>query len=160
MATETRGRPRRVQGRVSEPIGSTLSRLPSLFGDPDKLASAQALLPEPPNVPVVAPVGTPPRTYSNEKVQGIIQTVIEASTVAKEGPRGHPLKARFPDVYRGDNHMACYNFCQQCKDHFATVGAKGPHRIPFGASFFQDCISFRWQQHKRKLDNESLVPPT
>ena len=72
MATGTCGHPRRVQGRVFEPIGSTPSRSPSPFGDPDELAGAQALPLEPPNVPVIAPVGAPPRTYSNEEVQGII----------------------------------------------------------------------------------------
>ena len=60
---------------------------------------------------------------------------MEARTVATEGPRERLLKARFSDIYRGDNHMACYNFCQQCKDHFATAGVKGPNRIPFTASF-------------------------
>ena len=56
--------------------------------------------------------------------------------------------------------MACYNFCQQFEDHFATAGAKGPNRISFAASFLYDRISFRWQQHKQKLDNKTLVPPT
>ena len=56
--------------------------------------------------------------------------------------------------------MACYNFCQECKEYFATAGAKGPNRIPFAASFLQNRISFRWQQHKQKLDNETLVSPT
>ena len=83
-----------------------------------------------------------------------------AKTPAIEGSRERPLKARLPDVYRGDNHMACYNFCQQYKDHFATAGAKGPNRIPFTASFLRDRISFRWQQHKRKLDNKTLVSLT
>ena len=160
MATGTCGRPRRVQGRVSELIGSIASRSPSPFGDPDKLAGAQAPPPDRPNVPVVAPVGAPPRTYSNEEVQDIIQTVMEVSTIAKEGPQERPLKARFPNVYKGDNHMACYNFCQECEDYFATAGAKGPNCIPFAAFFFRDRTSFRWQQHKRKLDNKSLVPPT
>ena len=56
--------------------------------------------------------------------------------------------------------MACYNFCQQCKNYFATAGAKKPNRIFFAAFFLLNCISFRWQQHKQKLDNETLVLPT
>ena len=69
--------------------------------------------------------------------------MMEAKPTAIEGPQKCPFKARFPDVYRGDNHMACYNFCQQCEDYFATVGTKRPNCIPFAASFFQDRISFR-----------------
>ena len=53
--------------------------------------------------------------------------------------------------------MECYNFCQQCKDHFATYGATKPNRILFAASFLRDQINFRWQQHKHKLESESLV---
>ena len=56
--------------------------------------------------------------------------------------------------------MECYNFCQQCEDHFATAGAKGPNRIPFAASFLRDRINFRWQQYKRKHEAESIVPIT
>ncbi len=54
--------------------------------------------------------------------------------------------------------MECYNFCQQCEDHFAICGATGPNQIPFAASFLPDRINFRWQQHKRKLEAESSVP--
>ncbi len=54
--------------------------------------------------------------------------------------------------------MEYYNFCQQCKDHFATCGATEPNRILFAASFLRDRINFRWQQHKRKLEAESSVP--
>lgn len=172
MASGTRGRPRRVQGRVSEPTGSTPSRSPSPFGGPDDLAGTQApppgpsnvlaVAPRPPDALAAAPAGSeaPPRVYSYEEMQDIIRTMMEAKPATTEGPQERPLKARLPDVYRGDNHMACYNFCQQCKDHFATAGAKRPNRISFAASFLQDCISFRWQQHKQKLDNETLVPPT
>ncbi len=54
--------------------------------------------------------------------------------------------------------MECYNFCQQCEDHFAICGATGLNRIPFAAFFLRDRINFRWQQHKRKLEAESSVP--
>lgn len=56
--------------------------------------------------------------------------------------------------------MACYNFCQQCEDHFTTAGAKDSNRIPFATSFFQHNNSFRWQQHKWKLDSKSFISPT
>ncbi len=54
--------------------------------------------------------------------------------------------------------MECYNFCQQCKDYFVTCGATRPNQIPFAAFFLRDQINFRWQQHKQKLEAESLVP--
>ncbi len=83
----------------------------------------------------------------------LLQTFFQAS----KGGSGDKLKAKTPDVYRGMSHMECYNFCQQCEDHFATCGAIGPNRILFAASFLRDRINFCWQQHKRKLEAESLV---
>ena len=168
MAFGTCGRPRRVQSRVSEPTNFIPSRSPLPFGGPDKLAGTQAppghfnvpsVGPRPLDAPAAAFAGSaaPARVYLYAEMQDIIWTVMEAKPTATEGPQEHPLKAHFLDVYGRDNHMACYNFCQQCKDHFTIAGAKVPNRIPFAASFLQDRISFRWQQHKRKLDSESLV---
>ncbi len=54
--------------------------------------------------------------------------------------------------------MECYNFYQQCKDHFVICGATGPNRILFADFFLRDQINFRWQQHKRKLEAENSVP--
>ncbi len=83
----------------------------------------------------------------------LLQTFLQVS----KGGSGDKLKAKTPDVYCARSHMECYNFCQQCEDHFATYAATKPNRIPFAPSFFQDQINFRWQQHKRKLEVESLV---
>ena len=69
-------------------------------------------------------------------------------------------KARFPDIYHGKSHMNCYNFCQQCEDYFATVRAMKSTQIFFAASFFQNQISFHWQQYKRKPDGNSSAPVT
>ncbi len=77
---------------------------------------------------------------------------------ASKGGSGDKFKARTPDVYRGRLHMECYNFCQQCEDHFATCEATGLNQILFAVSFLWDRINFRWQQHKRKLEAESSVP--
>ncbi len=77
---------------------------------------------------------------------------------ASKGGSGDKLKAKTPDVYCGRSYMECYSFYQQCEDYFATCGATGPNRILFAASFLQDQINFRWQQYKRKLEAESLVP--
>ena len=54
--------------------------------------------------------------------------------------------------------MEYYNFCQQCEDHFATCGATGPNQILCAAYFLRDRVNFRWQQYKRKLEGESLIP--
>ena len=61
-----------------------------------------------------------------------------------KGPCESPLKARFPDVYWGKTHLKCYNFFQQCEDHFATVGAKGQNQLLFIANFLKDTALFCW----------------
>ena len=123
MAFETRGRLHRVQGCVFELTGSTLSRSPPPFGGSDELAGAQAppgphnvlaVAPGPPDIPVAASDGSEalPRVYLYEEMQDIIQTVIEVKPAATKGLQERLLKARLPDVYQSDSHMACYNFCQ------------------------------------------------
>ena len=59
-----------------------------------------------------------------------------------EGPQESPLKARFPNMYYGKSHMDCYQFCQQCEDHFETAGATGPNRVPIAALFLRGPINF------------------
>ncbi len=83
----------------------------------------------------------------------LLQTFLQAS----KGGSGDKLKAKIPVIKRSRSHIECNNFCQQFEDYFATYGANGPNRIPFVASFLWDRINFRWQQHKRKLEAESLV---
>ncbi len=53
--------------------------------------------------------------------------------------------------------MECYNFYQQCKDHFATTGATRPNQILFATIYLQEQTNFRWQQYNRKLEGKSLV---
>ena len=62
------------------------------------------------------------------------------------------FKARFPDLYYSNLHMDCYQFYQQCKDYFKTVGAKGSNRIPFAASFLYRLITQQWLQFKRQYN--------
>ena len=77
-----------------------------------------------------------------------------------ERPLKQFLKALFPDVYWDKTHMECYNFFQQCKNHFATAGATWPNRVPFAAIFLKDTALFRWQQHQHKKEDETNVPIT
>ena len=108
----------------------------------------------PVNPPAVEP---PVAKYTEEGLQKILRTVLEARALPFDGVCKRPLKARSPDVYRGKSHMECYNFCQQYEYHFATAGAKGPNRILFAAFFLRDRINFRWQQYKRKHKAKSTV---
>ena len=79
--------------------------------------------------------------YSEDDLQQIFRAVLDSRPSApvlalvvaaapySEGPRERPLKAWFPDIYRGKTHLECYNFFQQCKDHFAIAGTTGPNRV-------------------------------
>ena len=80
-------------------------------------------------------------------VQGQQQAQSQIAPLALE-PRKRPFKARFPDLYYGNSHMDCYRFCQQCEDHFETVGAKRLNRILFTALFLRGLVTQQWLQHK------------
>ena len=127
--------------------------------------------------PAVPPVVTPLATsssadssvvkYSEDDLQQILRTVLDfrplspipapAAAPHYKGPRKRPLKARFPDIYWGKMHLECYNFFQQCEDHFATAGTMGSNRVPFAATFLKDTVPFRWQQHQRKVEDQTNI---
>lgn len=103
--------------------------------------------------------------YSEQDLQRIMKTVLESRPSAPaprdfDEPRERPLKPRAPDVYKGKSHMDCYNFIQQCEDYFAMSGATCHNRVPFAAGYLKDRAMNRWQQHKRKIGAETLVPIT
>ncbi len=118
-----------------------------------------------PSEALEAPIG-PPKTplptlpapdivrYTQKDINYLLQTFFQAS----KGRSWDKLKSKTPDVYRSRSYMECYNFCQQCEDHFTTCEATRPNRISFAASFLRDRINFYWQQHKRKVEAESLIP--
>lgn len=60
---------------------------------------------------------------------------MKARLAAIKSPHKRPFKAQFPNVYKGDNYMACYKFCQQCKNHFVTARAKRSNHILFPIFF-------------------------
>ena len=108
-------------------------------------------------IPTLAPAAVDSTVrYSEADLQRIIKIVLETRRPAlipqplvfPDGPCKRPLKARFPKLYCGKTYMECYNFIQQCKDHFATAGAKKPSCVPFTATFLRERTLFRWQQHK------------
>ena len=138
--TPIRGRGRLRRERISEgPLGSSPS--PKSSHDETSANPFAGLL--------VA-------KYMEEDLQRILRTVLKVRAPPSDGPREKPLKARSPDVYRGKSHIECYNFCQQCEDHFATAEAKDPNRILFATLFFHNRINFQWQQYKRKQN--SFIP--
>lgn len=89
MTLEICRRPWKVQGYISEPIDSTLSKLPLSFKSLDKLTNTQTLLLESFNLPastlkplnilstVFAGFKALSKIYFNEKLQDIIQIVIK-----------------------------------------------------------------------------------
>ena len=140
-----------IRGR-GHPCRERTSEGPSECSPPPEFSYDEGLV-HPPAEPPVA-------KYTKEDLQKILRAVLEARAPPSDSPCEKPLKARLPDVYCGKSHMECYNFCQQCKDHFATAGAKGPNRILFAASFLRDRIYFHWQQYKQWHEAESTVPIT
>ena len=111
-----------------------------------------------------APINLPAKPlvakYTEKDLQKILKTVFEAWAPPSDSPYEKLLKAKSSNVYYGKSVIECYNFCQQCEDHFTTAGAKSPNRIPFAAFFLRDYINIYWQQYKRKYEAESTVPIT
>ena len=81
----------------------------------------------------------------------------QAQAQALREPQECPSKAKTPEPYWSKSHMECYQFCQQCEDHFKTSSATGINLTPFAASFFHDFISLRWAQHKRRHNSATLI---
>ena len=126
-------------------------------------APAASRAPTPAVAPIVAPLAASGPAdssvirYSEDDFQRILRIVLDSRPFASvlapaaaphyEGPRERPLKAWFPDIYWSKTHLECYNFFQQCEDHFATAGTTGSNRVPFAATFLKDTALFRWQQY-------------
>ena len=132
--------------------------------------------------PAVAPIFAPLATsgsanssvvrYSKNDLQQIVRIIFEAGLLLSpvfapvpapvfaaaphyEGPRERSLKARFLDIYRDKTQLECYNFFQQYESHFATAGATSPNRVLFAATFLKNTALFCWQQHQRKIENQT-----
>ena len=56
--------------------------------------------------------------------------------------------------------MACYHFCQQCKDYFETARATRTNWTSFAAFFLYGNISVCWTQYKRCHRGKELIPIT
>ena len=67
-----------------------------------------------------------------------------------------PLKAKIPDVYFKKLHIDCYQFCQQCEDHFEIAGAIESNHTPFTTLFLYGKINFWWYQYQKQLERISV----
>ncbi len=143
QASEAPTSPPSSNGDHEDPLGSNEpgpSKAPVGSEAPEAPAGPPEAPPGPPQAPPFPILQDPgANRYSQQDLDRIIQTFLQNS----KGGSGDKLKAKTPDVYRGRSHMECYNFCQQCEDHFATCRATGPNRIPFAAFFLRDRINFR-----------------
>ena len=88
----------------------------------------------------------------------LVPVLAPATDLHYKGPCERPLKAWFLDIYRGKTYLECYNFFQQCEDHFAITGTTGSNRVPFAATFLKDTALFCWQQHQRKVEDQTNIP--
>ena len=128
-------------------------------------APAQNPAPAPALAPVPALASGQPGMYTDVDLQRATRLALELFVKGQEHGQANPvsqdrvLKARNPDLYYKSSHMKCYYFCRQCEDHFDTAGATGHQRVPFAASFLQNKINFRWQQHKTQVESDNTVPP-
>lgn len=99
--------------------------------------------------------------YIEDNPQRILMTVLEskASTSCNfDEPRERPLKTKILYVYRSKSHMDCYNFIPQCKELFATSGARCLNQVLFATIFLKDQTFFRWQQQKQNVEANIIVP--
>lgn len=79
-------------------------------------------------------------------------------TEVREKTLNRLFKARNPDLYYDTSHMKCYEFVQQCEDHFITAGAKGHKRMYFAIFSLKEQVFAYWQQHKLRTKHNSIVP--
>ncbi len=133
-----RGQPAR-RGQVSKAPSSNGDHEDPLGSNEPGSSEAPEAPIGPPKAPLPAPLAPDIARYMQKDMDHLLQIFLQVS----KGGSGDKLKAKTPDVYRSRSHMECYNFCQQCEDHFATCRATGPNRIPFAASFLQNRINFR-----------------
>ena len=91
----------------------------------------------------------PPLTPTNDLFKQFIQEYMDdcrqlAPATALVEPREDALdrllKAWNSDLYYGNLYIKCYYFCQQDKDHFKTIIAKGHKRVSFAITFWKDRI--------------------
>ena len=162
-------RPRRSPRRNPpplDPVEDELAREPGPVGGPNSGSTSPAPSRNPTPGPdlvlalIPAPVPASAPVASEELFKKFMKAYLETNQGPRQPECEQNLKAKVSEVYYGKSHMDCYHFCQQCEDHFETVGATGFNRTPFAASFLRGNISVHWAQFKRCKRGEELTPIT
>ena len=81
-------------------------------------------------------------------IKAYLETQVLGQTEVDPEPHKKPFKARFPGLYYDNLHIGCYQFCQQCEDHFETTRAKKYNKIVIAALFLHRLVIQQWPQHK------------
>ena len=81
----------------------------SVLGSLSLLESSHDKVPVDP--PAVGSFKPPVAKYTEENLQKILRSVIEAQVPSFDGPYEKLLKARSPDINCGNSYIECYNFC-------------------------------------------------
>lgn len=106
------------------------------------------------------------RLYTNEELENMIKITLDSPYLSLalsaaisnlSDIRESLYKVMAPDIYYDKLHIECYNFCQQCKDHFAITGAIGHNRVFFATTFLENRTLNHWQQYRRKINGITLV---
>ena len=99
-----------------------------------------------PNTTVaIAPIAS--LSSDNELFKQFIKAYLEPQVLGQivpeidSKPCKQSFKTRFPDLYYDNLHIDYYQFYQQCKNYFGTVGTKRLNKILFAASFLHELVS-------------------
>ena len=111
-------------------------------------------------IPTPVPALTPAPVASKELFKKFMKAYLETNQGSRQPERKQNLKAKVLEIYYGKSYMDYYYFCQQCKDHFETIGATEFNQTSFAASFFRRNISVHWAQFKCRNRGEELTPIT
>lgn len=149
MACKTCGQPCKIHGYIlAYSLSSTQSGSTLPFDNFDKISEPLILSGH--LIPALDASSTTLSIaeYIKKNLKFIFKMVLEtqastpASLIFLEGLRKYFLKTWFLKVYTRENQIDCYNFCQQCEDHFTMVRAKNPNQIYFANSFLRDLSTF------------------
>ena len=145
-----------------DPIENKLARDPSWVGSHYLGNISLALSYNPILGSNLVPAIIPALVSTKKLFKKFIKTYLEINQGPKQLPaeRKQTFKTKVSEVYYGKWHIDCYHFCQQCKDHFKTVGATGANRTPFAALFLCENISMYWAQFKHCNKGEELTSIT
>ena len=97
----------------------------------------------PTSAPATAPFVAPSSDSKLFKqfIKAYLEAQVPGQTKVDQEPCQQPFKAQFPNLYYGNLHMDCYQFCQQSEDYFETARTKELNRILFAALFLRGSVT-------------------